>query len=311
MPIAGKTKTLSPEEEAVAFRIASSSSIATIAFLLWDICITVDQEVELIWSQPFSFANVLYLIVRYLPIVLQISILPIGSTEPEGLTFSHRECLIWQLYQLVATMLLFMAVEYILLLRVDALYGGYRPIRWIIRCLYFVEVTCMIVGISVSAHGFLFDARCGVTDTPSTAVIFGVVTPVFQTLLFVLTFYKFAQAVKQGWGRTRLAGLLMRDGTWAFFVIEALLAANGILNFVTDYPYSSLMFCWLLSGFSFVGYRVILRLREIGIHPNGREDSTQDIEVCFASQPFSTNNFSRDLNSYELDEVRRNVDYET
>lgn len=31
----------------------------------------------------------------------------------------------------------------------------------------------MVVGISVSAHGFVFDNRCGVTDTPSTAVIFG------------------------------------------------------------------------------------------------------------------------------------------
>ncbi|KAF4567487.1 hypothetical protein EYR40_006492 [Pleurotus pulmonarius] len=269
MPIAGKTKLLSPEEAAVAFRIASSSSI------------------------------------------LQISILPIGSTEPEGLAFSHRECLIWQLYQLIATMILFMAVEYILLLRVEALYGGRRPIKWVIRCLYYVEVTCMVVGISVSAHGFVFDSRCGVTDTPSTAVIFGVVTPIFQTLLFFLTFYKFAQAVKEGWGRTPLTVLLIRDGTWAFFVIEVLLALNGILNFTTDYPYSSLMFCWLLSGFSFVGYRVILRLREFGMHPNGREDPTQDLEVCFASRPFSTNDFSCEADSHELDEIRHDVNYET
>ncbi|KAF4598133.1 hypothetical protein EYR38_006529 [Pleurotus pulmonarius] len=288
MPIAGKTKLLSPEEAAVAFRIASSSSI------------------------------------------LQISILPIGSTEPEGLAFSHRECLIWQLYQLIATMILFMAVEYILLLRVEALYGGRRPIKWVIRCLYYVEVTCMVVGISVSAHGFVFDSRCGVTDTPSTAVIFGVVTPIFQTLLFFMTFYKFARAVKEGWGRTPLTVLLIRDGTWAFFVIEVLLALNGILNFTTDYPYSSLMFwyadvyldprecavltdlpSWLLSGFSFVGYRVILRLREFGMHPNGREDPTQDLEVCFASRPFSTNDFSCDAESHELDEIRHDVNYET
>ncbi len=35
----------------------------------------------------------------------------------------------------------------------------------------------MVVGISVSAHGFVFDSRCGVTDTPSTAVIFGCALP--------------------------------------------------------------------------------------------------------------------------------------
>jgi len=41
----------------------------------------------------------------------------------------------------------------------------------------------------------------------------------FQTFLFAITFYKFIQAVRAGWSDVPLVALLMRDGTWAFFVL--------------------------------------------------------------------------------------------
>lgn len=41
----------------------------------------------------------------------------------------------------------------------------------------------------------------------------------FQTILFLLTAWKFFGAVKAGWGDVPIIQLLMRDGTWAFFLL--------------------------------------------------------------------------------------------
>jgi hypothetical protein len=41
----------------------------------------------------------------------------------------------------------------------------------------------------------------------------------FETILFLLTLAKFLAALRNGWGRTPVIYLLMRDGTWAFILI--------------------------------------------------------------------------------------------
>ena len=41
----------------------------------------------------------------------------------------------------------------------------------------------------------------------------------FQTVLFGLTVWKFFQAVRSGWGDVPILQLLVRDGTWAFFLL--------------------------------------------------------------------------------------------
>ncbi|KAJ8508882.1 hypothetical protein ONZ45_g8893 [Pleurotus djamor] len=233
---------LSTEQTAYGALLASQNAIAALAFLIWDICITMDEEVALIWSQPLSFINAVYFVVRYLPFLLQATTLPIGSTRPAGVTYSYHACYIWQLYQLIATMFMFMSVEYVLLLRVEALYKENKVVITVLRLLYFVEIVCMNVGIGLTMPGFKFDDRCTNIVTPNTSIVFGVVTPIFQTLLFVLTSIKFTQAVKQGWGRIPLAELIMRDGAWAFLLIEVLLGGNGVLYLGVPYPYTSLLF---------------------------------------------------------------------
>ena len=61
-------------------------------------------------------------------------------------------------------------------------------------------------------------------------------TVIFQIFLFTLTVYKFIQAVHSGWGDVPLLNLLMRDGTWAFFLLfcESRLTSNKIR---VDLPY--------------------------------------------------------------------------
>lgn len=40
----------------------------------------------------------------------------------------------------------------------------------------------------------------------------------FQAFLFVLTLVNFVKEAKGDWGRTPLAAIIVRDGTWAFLL---------------------------------------------------------------------------------------------
>ncbi|KAL4250607.1 DUF6533 domain-containing protein [Pleurotus pulmonarius] len=253
-------------------QISTCVGISAIAFILWDICITVGQEVDRIWSQTWSRTKVLYFICRYLPAALLISTLPIGSSKPADISFTYHDCFIWQLYQLTITMIIFSSVEFIMLLRVEALYNQHRFISLTLRTLYYIEMTLMIIGIGTTMQKFRFDTSCVTLELPPMAIIFAVITPVNQTLLFILTSIRFVQGVRQyGWGMVPLIELLMRDGTWSFFLIEALLAVNGVFYFVMSYPYGPMFYCYLIAGFSFVGYRVILNLSGLRKCPTYRK----------------------------------------
>lgn len=60
----------------------------------------------------------------------------------------------------------------------------------------------------------------------------------FQAFLFVLTAYRFYGTLKAGWGDVPLMLLLMRDGTWAFFLLfcEPTMSGCVVLEFLTRSP---------------------------------------------------------------------------
>ncbi|KAJ8496637.1 hypothetical protein ONZ45_g12387 [Pleurotus djamor] len=261
-----------------------SRYVAGIAFLLWDIGITTSQEVELVWGQPFIPMNLVYVFIRYVPVLVRISTWPIGSTASPGVNFTAAQCTIWEAYEFGFAMITMSCVEFILLLRVAALYYNQKLIANTIKVMYIIEVICMIVGFGLTVPNYEFDPVCTVTKTPSTIILYGAVTPIFQTVLFILTVVKFAHTVKSGWGRIPILDMMMRDSTWAFFVIEGVIFANAIPFFAaTEFS----LFGWMQCTFSFVGYRVILNMRSLS-KKSACAAETRDVEshLVFASGSF-------------------------
>jgi hypothetical protein len=119
----------------------------------------------------------------------------------------------------------------------------------------------------------------------------------FETVLFVLTLIKFLVALRNGWGRTSVVFILMRDGTWAFTLIFGSPFAAHHHHFYSplrshpvtlcinagfyvgegDTPIAAIAFPWLLSIESFAGARVVLNLHAIssGLSTDG-PDTTVD-----------------------------------
>jgi len=83
----------------------------------------------------------------------------------------------------------------------------------------------------------------------------------------VLTLVKFLVALRDGWGRTSVFYLLIRDGTWAFMLIFVTLCINaGFYLGAGDSSIAAIAFPWLLSIESFSGARIVLNLHAVSFN---------------------------------------------
>ncbi|KAJ3566529.1 hypothetical protein NP233_g6948 [Leucocoprinus birnbaumii] len=211
--------------EAAGAQVVNRSSIAALAFLAWDLTITFDDEVRYIWPP--------------------------------------HDCFIWQVYQAVAVTLVIIAVDTILILRVFALFRNSPIVHNIIRIAFIGEVISMIIGVVLSTPHIEYNDVCLVVRVPRSFGLW-LASLVFQILLFILTSYRFYSTIKGGWGRVPLVSVMMRDGTWAFFLLFFIYAGYATLIIIPHESYSGVLFGWLLAAFSFAGYRIILNLYHFG-----------------------------------------------
>lgn len=100
------------------------------------------------------------------------------------------------------------------------------------------EIAYLSYVLSVVAPRLTFNADCFVTSSPKLFVsywyavrilyhlraladdrIYRIVSLAFETLLFLLTMYKFVEAVRNGWGKRPVMQRFVGDGTWAYTLI--------------------------------------------------------------------------------------------
>ncbi|KAJ7782774.1 hypothetical protein B0H16DRAFT_1709613 [Mycena metata] len=254
--------------KAYATQVVYASSVGALAFLAYDIIITLDDEIRLVWPKPWGRMKFLFLFIRYIPLFVQISIVVLGCPElTPQFNFTSHDCFIWQVYQGVASVLIIVAVDYVLILRVSALYHDKPTIRRVVLAAFGLEFAGMCVGLGLSLPGIQFDDLCVVTSVSTTLLIYGGASISFQTFLFSLTAIKFARAVREGWGDTPLLALVMRDGTWAFLLIFAFVAAYASLYALKNHTFAGTLYGWILSVFSFAGYHVLLNLENHNYGP--------------------------------------------
>lgn len=232
--------------------------------------------------------------------MVQVSILFVGTDLSAALHFTPRDCYIWQVYQGIAALSIVGTVDIILILRVVALYHGYPAMRVILVLLYILEVVGMSVGIGLAVPGIRYDEICLVTDVPPSLAVYGGAAISFQVILFVLTLWKFLEAVRSGWGDVPLIVLLMRDGTWAFILLMAIYIGQASLYGLENHALSGVLFGWLLTAFSFSGYRILLNLN----HLSPPERHSSDVHRTNTDIQFTTQIFSdiseNPPNSFEL-----------
>ncbi|RXW18129.1 hypothetical protein EST38_g7729 [Candolleomyces aberdarensis] len=260
-------------------QVVGYNCVASLAFLIYDILLTLHQEVRIYtfifetisltsfarlrWygreslsailnfivlnaldSISWNLTKCLFFFIRYFPVILQISVLFVG-TPP--FTFTKRECYIWNVYQGLATVLIVAAVDYILILRIFALYSRSRIIRYLVATLYLLELVTMSIGVGLAVPNLGYDDLCTLIDVPDTFLIAAGAPIAFQTILFGLTAWRFLEAVKAGWGNVPIIQLLMRDGTWAFILLFAILLGEAFLYGFAPEAYTDVLYGYALA----------------------------------------------------------------
>ncbi|KAF9529227.1 hypothetical protein CPB83DRAFT_852894 [Crepidotus variabilis] len=248
---------------AAGAQAVNRSSVAALAFLVWDILITFDDEVEYIWPRKWTFPKFTYFGARYLPMMVQTSILLIGSELTPIFHFTSHDCFIWQVFQGVSASTIVVIVDSILILRIFALYHDNRTIRILVCVFFTLEVVGIVVGLALALPGITYDDVCLVVGVPPALIIYGASSIIFQMILFFLNVFKFVKAIRSGWGNVPLVKLLMRDGTWAFILLFFVYVSQIGLYGLKNSAYAGVLYGWLLTSFSFCGYRILMNLNSM------------------------------------------------
>jgi len=168
------------------------------------------------------------------------------------------------------------------------------------RLFFIIEIVGMVVGLVLSLPKITYDNICLVVLAPRTLIIYAAAAIIFQALLFTVTIYKFILAARDGWGDVPLLVLLTRDGTWAFCLLFFGYVGHLVLYALQDGAYAGVLFGWLLTIFSFCGYRILLNLYNLGNNSIGDFPSTTNpltnTNIQFSTQCPTT----ATSNSYKL-----------
>ncbi|KDQ55175.1 hypothetical protein JAAARDRAFT_37707 [Jaapia argillacea MUCL 33604] len=245
-------------QQADAATAVSRSSVAATAFLVYDILLTLDDEVKLIWPKRWSFTKFLYFFVRYTGVAVELSLLAVSPDHQ----FTQQECERRQIRKAVAAMSLIMAVDFILILRVRALYALSKTVVPVLFFLYLLEIGGMTTSFIMSIPKTRYIGPCLPIYIPKTILIYILASVTFQGVLLAFTATQFVLGLREGWGRTRIIFLLMRDGTWAFFMIFVIMLLQTSL-YTREKEYTGLFYAWSLTTFSFAGYRILLNLQKL------------------------------------------------
>ncbi|TFK49577.1 hypothetical protein OE88DRAFT_357077 [Heliocybe sulcata] len=275
--------------------ITKFNAVASATWLVWDLFITLDDEVELIWKSRTSLPKYLYFVSRYVGIFMQ-ALLASGALL--------MYCAPWLIFEAVSSTILVVAVELSMILRVQALYAGSRVVLFALLALLVGEVASFAV---VAAFGY-GQALPGLIPIPAGAPLPGCVmtrstkffqtswvpTLAFESILFILTSYK---CLRGRYGdKTPLHVKFFKDGTVYFALmfgsglsyVIASSKADGtrlvVLFFYTiaggipaTKTVTGALVRWMVSAISYSGTHLLLSLRRSVAQRN--DDRVADLAV--------------------------------
>ncbi|KAI0787233.1 hypothetical protein BC629DRAFT_1515776 [Irpex lacteus] len=197
----------------------SRSRIAALCFLVWDVFITTDQEVEHIWLTPFQPLKLLYLFTRYYSVIVLMYVLNVGVLSCHG----------WIVVEAVSAVLLEISIEILLMLRIYAIYTGNKLTIRALLPAFVAQVTIMIVSLSISLPRIMTSPHCVEADFPVTIIAYSITSIVFESFLFGLAMFRYWTAHSQGWQQVTLFQVLIRDNMWTFLIIFVANLTNTVL----------------------------------------------------------------------------------
>ncbi|KAJ7221876.1 hypothetical protein C8J57DRAFT_244221 [Mycena rebaudengoi] len=282
---------LSPEEQLnFLFKIigdllaANQNLVATLAWLVYDILITLDQEIERMWGAPLTLPSFIYFSTRYYGLFFLIwgtatqtnsnltaKLRELGPLRSRRCTVpiyeckraaSHpNRCILQPQSQ---------SQNFPHLYLLGRIWGGLpspRPTKYILSTTLQTELAFSSLTGMNSGHAQVHPPGvplpgCLSSAAPRFGIAAWITNIVYQVLCLALALYKFFAAFGGEVTKSRLADMFIRDGALFFFMI---FGAN-MLNIILAYgiPESALLnLCvpWIIATFAVGAPRIILNLK--------------------------------------------------
>ncbi|KAI9460760.1 hypothetical protein HD554DRAFT_2196738, partial [Boletus coccyginus] len=244
-------------------RDANPTAVASLALLVWNCFVTLDDEVQYIWT---CVTGLVYFFLRYVVLFAHIAhnfligIFADGSNPP-------RLCNIWFVYVVVLSQTLASLLEFTLASRVFALYNRSRKIAFLLSILILMEpgaaVKTILLRKPTDFYGtcLLLRPTSNSTDQRRVLVLL-VLGLIVHCMLVCMTLFKYFFALRAGWGRTPLVSLVVRDGStvYATMLYDTVMLASVVIIFGMENEEAVTLFFWTTSFISISGCHIILSM---------------------------------------------------
>jgi len=255
---------------------------AATAWLIYDVVITIDQEVAYVWKARWTYYKVLYLVMRYY--MLLCLIINISVTTSVQIPFSICRHWFWFITysgSVASTTL----GEFMFLLRIYAAYGRSKKMLlfllsfWLAMVITACTVTALEVSsVTVSPRPPGYPLPGCVISMPEhirITLISWILSLSISATFFALILRHFLQSMvmrnvlkasgpRGVWKFRRIAPvvfLFIRDGTFYFLMVTTVIFINFLfVVFLGDEPASEAGIAWVMATYAIASSRLYLNL---------------------------------------------------
>ncbi|KAJ8517596.1 hypothetical protein ONZ45_g5235 [Pleurotus djamor] len=255
-------------------RFAEYFQFSLLTLLIYDALTTLDKEVKYFWSNPRKFVSLIYFANRYLGIASAIVYIWFNTY--------HVNIKLCQatLYTAVASnWITINLIDYILIMRVLALFGNSRVVKIILHAIFAVEVAAMFAilfyvqwfnGTAIGDLGNGFTVCNSIRGVQPAFFILAWGIPLFfECLLLVMALYKASEFwnLSQGITGFNLVKVLVVDQA-AYFAVAIFCNVGMIISNTTSDPrVASKVILGIIGSPSILvvlGARLLVHLKEAG-----------------------------------------------
>ncbi|KAF8889112.1 hypothetical protein BD779DRAFT_1522001 [Infundibulicybe gibba] len=253
------------------------SSLIALVLLAWDMVLTFGDEYKYMWKRNWTPLKCVYLFCRYFSLAVQISNYVITQVLIFHVPVAHTVCRDWFLFQTACIMSLVYSVNAVLMLRVYALCSKSCNAAIFLVILFLADIISLSIQGYFCVKATVFDQACVILgNPPPVAISFSIEMLVTQGALWGMAWWKTSRS--EGWNRTPVASLVVRDGAFIFVGTFGMVRCAQIVD-------------WFISLLSFAVSRLTIDLLHLGTTGTSTQDDpelTSYIEVSLGDQHTTT-----------------------
>ncbi|KAF9548976.1 hypothetical protein CPC08DRAFT_339943 [Agrocybe pediades] len=258
--------------ERLAFR--KYVTLAAWIVVVYEYASTLRREVKYIWRKRFNVVLGVYLFSKYLALIVQsINVYlvfgPLSRTD-----IPEQTCRKWFLFQMVVTASLLAAFDFILMLRVYALYRKSWRIGSFLLVLFLSMVPFNVFVSPKAVYNVPFDPICEAQGMDDSVLYFGIMFWVIHISIAILTVAKW----RLGDLGSPIIKLVTREGTLVLSLLCVLCAVMVSYAMSTKTERSDFAFSWPITFLSIGCCRLIMNMQTLSHQYNLQGDLTSFIE---------------------------------